>query len=77
LATASGLAKLVPAAGFLSSGIATASCWDRTVLPALLLPKTSSMLVGADVRVEPMLFAIAAGGALVRRGTPRHGDRPC
>ena len=34
----------------------------------LLLPKTSSMLVGADVRVGPMLYAIAVGGALVRRG---------
>jgi hypothetical protein len=33
LVTASGLAKLAPAAGFLSSGIARASCWDRTALP--------------------------------------------
>ena len=30
-----------------------------------------------DVRVGPMLFAIAIGGALVRRGTLWHGDRPC
>ena len=49
---------------------------DIAVL-TLLLPKTSSMLVGADVRVGPMLCAIAAGGALVRRGTLWHGDRPC
>ena len=44
---------------------------------ALLLPKTSSMLVGVVVRVRPMLYAIAVGGALVRRGTLWHGDRPC
>jgi hypothetical protein len=43
----------------------------------VLLPKTSSMLVGGDVRVGPTLFAIAIGGALVRRGTLWHGDRPC
>jgi hypothetical protein len=34
----------------------------------LLLPKTSSMLVGADAWVRPMLCAMAAGGALVRQG---------
>ena len=37
-------------------------------LPGLLLPKTSSMLVGADARVWPMLCAIAACGAFVRQG---------
>ena len=37
-------------------------------LGLLLLPKTSSMLVGAVVRVGPTLYAIAVGGALVRRG---------
>jgi hypothetical protein len=31
----------------------------------LLLPKTSSMLVGADARVWPMLCAMAACGAFV------------
>jgi hypothetical protein len=34
----------------------------------LLLPKTSSMLVGAVARVGLTLYAIAVGGALVRRG---------
>jgi hypothetical protein len=35
----------------------------------LLLPKTSSMLVGADARVGPMLCAVAAGrGARARGG---------
>ena len=37
----------------------------------LLLPKTSSMLVGADAWVWPMwpmLCVMAAGGAFVRRG---------
>jgi len=34
----------------------------------LLLPKTSSMLVGADAWVRPMLCAMAAGGALVLQG---------
>jgi hypothetical protein len=34
----------------------------------LLLPKTSSVLVGADAWVGPMLCAVAAVGALVRRG---------
>jgi hypothetical protein len=37
----------------------------------LLLPKTSSMLVGADARVWPMwpmLCAMAACGAFVRQG---------
>ena len=38
------------------------------IVLTLLLPKTSSMLVGAVVRVGPMLYAIAVGGALVRRG---------
>ena len=37
-------------------------------LPTLLLPKTSSMLVGADAWVRPMLCAMAAGGALVLQG---------
>jgi hypothetical protein len=36
--------------------------------PTLLLPKTSSMLVGADAWVRPMLCAMAAGGALVLQG---------
>jgi hypothetical protein len=31
----------------------------------LLLPKTSSVLVGAVVRVGAMLYAILSGGALV------------
>ena len=44
---------------------------------ALLLPKTSSILVGADAWVRPMSCAMAAGGALVRPGTLWHGDRPC
>ena len=36
----------------------------KTGRPAtLLLPKTSSMLVGAVVRVGPTLYAIAVGGA--------------
>ena len=35
---------------------------------ALLLPKTPSVLVGADAWVRPMLRAMAAGGALVRPG---------
>jgi len=30
--------------------------------------KTSSMLLGADAWVRPMLCAMAAGGALVRQG---------
>jgi hypothetical protein len=37
----------------------------------VLLPKTSSMLVGADARVWPMwpmLCAMAACGAFVRQG---------
>jgi hypothetical protein len=34
----------------------------------LLLPKTSSILVGADAWVRPMLRAMAAGGALVLQG---------
>ena len=53
----------------------------QSSLPAgvrtLLLPKTSSRLVGADAWVRPMLRAMAAGGALVCRGTLWHGDRPC
>jgi hypothetical protein len=43
----------------------------------LLLPKTSSMLVGADGCVRPMLRAMAAGGCSCDRGTLWHGDRPC
>ena len=35
---------------------------DAEVVPAVLLPKTSSMLVGADRRVMPILCAIAVGG---------------
>jgi transposase len=35
---------------------------------ALLLPKTSSMLVGADPWARPVLRAMAAGGVLVRQG---------
>jgi hypothetical protein len=38
------------------------SCFDRT---GVLLPKNSSMLVGAVVRAEPTLYAIAAGGTLM------------
>lgn len=34
----------------------------------MLLPKTSSMLVGADAWVRPKLCAMAAGGALVLQG---------
>ena len=34
----------------------------------MLLSKTSSMLVGADARVWPMLYAMAACGAFVRQG---------
>jgi hypothetical protein len=44
------------------------SCSSRSGPSALLLPKTSSMLVGADAWVRPMLCAMAAGGALVRQG---------
>jgi hypothetical protein len=44
---------------------------------ALLLPKTSSMLVGAAVRVRPMWCAIASAGHSCDGGTLWHGDRPC
>jgi hypothetical protein len=37
-------------------------------LAVLLLPKTSSMLVRADVWVWPMLCVMAAGGVLVLPG---------
>jgi putative transposase len=45
--------------------------WHRRLVKnkqTLLLPKTSSILVGADAWVRPMLRAMAAGGALVRQG---------
>jgi hypothetical protein len=48
-----------PSSGKSCAGLTTGG--PRTVL----LPKTSSMLVGAIVPVEPMLYAIAPGGALV------------
>ena len=43
----------------------------------LLLPKTSSMLVGADAWVRPVLCAMAAAGRSCDRGLLWHGDRPC
>jgi hypothetical protein len=58
-------------------GVELDGCRSPPRPAAVLLPKTSSMLVGGDVRVGPILFAIAIGGALVRRGTLWHGDRPC
>jgi hypothetical protein len=40
----------------------------RDSIEAVLLPKTSSLLVGADAWVRPMLCAMAAGRALVLQG---------
>ncbi len=50
---------------------------DGIVAAALLLPKTSSMLVGAVVRVRPMWCAIASAGHSCDGGTLWHGDGPC
>jgi hypothetical protein len=56
---------------------AIGSCWRKLnpgqqalLVLALLLPKTSSMLMGADAWVRPMLCAMAAGGALARQEKP-------
>ncbi len=45
--------------------VATRTIVSWMTTPTLLLPKTSSMLVGAVVRVRPMWYTIAPGGALV------------